>query len=201
MSHAFIFIGRSGCGKGTQAELLMDSFKKTGVLSSAPILYIETGDRFREFVKGENFSSTLAQKINADGRRQPDFLACAMWTEVLIAQLTGKEHVVLDGTPRSILEAEVLTTALDFYSFEKKIIIHLDVSRAWSEERLRSRGRADDSNMEKISKRLDWFDADVVPALEFFEKSPKFDLVSVSGEHPIEEVHSSIVSAVLPLIS
>jgi adenylate kinase family enzyme len=121
MSHAFIFIGRSGCGKGTQAELLMDSFTKTGALSGAPILYIETGDRFREFVKGESFSSTLAQKINADGRRQPDFLACAMWTEVLIAKLTGKEHVVLDGTPRSIIEAEVLTTALDFYGFEKRI--------------------------------------------------------------------------------
>ena len=135
--------------------------------------------RFREFIKGNGFSNTLANKINEEGRRQPDFLACAMWTEVLISSLTGKENIILDGTPRSLLGAQILLTALDFYGFEKKIVVYLDVSRAWSEKHLLSRGRADDSTLEKISRRLDWFDTDVIPALSFFKESPNFTILSL----------------------
>lgn len=201
MSHAFIFIGRSGCGKGTQADLLMKHVKGLPSQKDVPILYIETGDRFREFIKGEKFSNILANTVNSEGRRQPDFLACAMWTEVLISNLTGREHVFLDGTPRSLLEAQVLLTALDFYGFEKKTVIYLDVSRGWSEERLKSRGRADDSTLEKISRRLDWFDADVIPALDFFKNSPQFNFLSIPGERSIETVHTNIVLSVAPLFS
>ena len=45
----FIFIGRSGCGKGTQVTLLQEHFKKQD--HKRHIFYIETGERFRQFIR------------------------------------------------------------------------------------------------------------------------------------------------------
>lgn len=196
MSHAIIFIGRSGCGKGTQADLLMDEMREK---SSKPILYIETGNKFREFIKRDTYTSSLAKKINEDGGRQPDFLACAMWADALIESVVGFEHLVIDGSPRSLLEAQSLETALDFYGFTNKIIIHVDVSREWSEARLKARGRADDDS-EKIAKRLEWFDADVVPAIEYFNNNKKFSFFSINGEQTVEAVHAELMEKTRPSI-
>jgi hypothetical protein len=45
----FIFIGRSGCGKGTQVALLQEYIKTRD--HKRPILYIETGERFRNLLR------------------------------------------------------------------------------------------------------------------------------------------------------
>ncbi len=198
MSHAFIFIGRSGCGKGTQADLLMDEIKK---LSSKPMLYVETGNKFRDFIQRDTYTSQLAQKVNERGERQPDFLACAMWSEAFIEQFVGFEHVIIDGSPRSLLEAQMLETALDFYGFTQKIIIHVDVSKEWSEAHLKARGRADDSSPEKIAKRLEWFDTDVIPAIEYFKKDSKFLYIELHGEQSIESVHADLMEKMNTFLS
>ena len=190
MSHAIIFIGRSGCGKGTQADLLLDEMKKS---ASKSILYIETGNKFREFIKKNTYTSQLAQNINQVGGRQPDFLACAMWSEALIENLVGFEHIVIDGSPRSLLEAHTLETALDFYGFTEKIIVHVDVSKEWSEKHLKARGRTDDSSPEKIASRLEWFETDVVPAIRYFKDNPKFSYIELHGEQTIEMVHGELM--------
>ena len=44
---SFIFMGRSGCGKGTQAKLLMEYLKK--IDPARDIFYLETGAGVREF--------------------------------------------------------------------------------------------------------------------------------------------------------
>ena len=46
----FIFIGRSGCGKGTQVTLLQEHIKKQDHKRHI-LFYIETGERFRQFIK------------------------------------------------------------------------------------------------------------------------------------------------------
>ena len=47
----FVFIGRSGCGKGTQAKLLQDVLKEKN--PDQEIFYIETGANFRKFLGEE----------------------------------------------------------------------------------------------------------------------------------------------------
>lgn len=188
--HAFVFIGRSGCGKGTQAELLKADLV---VKSSLPVFYIETGDMFRNFIEGDGHSQKLSKDLYTKDARQPDFLACFMWSTFLVKDFDGKSHVVFDGTPRSPLEAELLDTAFTFYQFEKVHIIHLDVSRPWSEKHLLARGRSDDATLAKIDTRLNWFDKDVIPAINYFKNS-NHDFIVVNGEQSIEEVHTAIGS-------
>ena len=104
-------------------------------------------------------------------------------------------HLVFDGAPRARDEAEVLTTALEFYKRERPTIIHINVSRAWSEKHLLARGRSDDVNLAKIDKRLDWFDKDVMPAIGYFINTPYYRVLEINGEQSIEKVHSDIIAA------
>lgn len=195
--HAFILIGRSGCGKGTQAALLEPVIASKNGL---PVLHIETGNFFREFVKGDSYSSHLSQDINMADTRQPDFLACYMWTKAFINDIKGLTNLILDGVSRSANEAKLLETALTFYSIKDIYVIHLNVSRDWSAKHLLARGRADDANMDRINKRLDWFERDVKPSIEYYRADPKYHFIEVNGEQPIERVHADIVSAMPELV-
>lgn len=191
---AFIFIGRSGCGKGTQAELLIEKMKSSGSINNEhPLLYIETGDKFRSFVSTTSHSSRLAKEIMEKSERQPDFLAIWMWSHILVENLMGDEVVIFDGTPRSLNEAMALNTALAFYKLDEVKVIYLDVSNDWSKQRMMERGRADDKTNGDIEKRLAWFEADVLPAVKYYEENPDYKFLRINGEQTIEEVHAEIM--------
>lgn len=193
MLHTIIFIGRSGCGKGTQAGLIKNRISDHD-LDKRNILYVESGDKFREFVRENNFSAKLSKIIYDRDDRQPDFLACLMWGGMLLDQLAENMHIVFDGVGRSESEAKMLTTALWFYERIKPTVVYINVSRKWSEEHLLKRGRADDVNIERIDKRLDWFDKDVLPAIEHFKSNPFYRVIEINGEQSVEAVHAEIVS-------
>ena len=46
----------------------------------------------------------------------------------------------------------------------------------------------------KIKKRLDWFDKDVIPAIEFFKQGKFHNLIEVKGERSAAEVLADIVA-------
>lgn len=189
----FVFVGRSGCGKGTQVELLKKYIQDKD--PEREIFYLETGEHFREFVTGERYSNQLANKIYKNGDRQPDFLAIWMWSHIFLDKLKGDEHMLLDGITRSLPEATTFTTAMEFYGREVTIVF-VNVSREWSEKRLTERGRADDKSIDEIRKRLDWFDKDSYPAIEYFKSHPRYTVLDINGEQTIEQVHGEILSKI-----
>lgn len=190
----FIFIGRSGCGKGTQADLLKEYIDKT--YPDETTLYIETGENFRKFIKGSGYSNKLSKQIHEDGGLQPEFLAVHIWADILINELDGGENLIIDGTPRKLAEAQIFDTAMKFYGRKKTNVIFINVSREWAFERLKSRGRGDDKSDEDINARLDWYDDEVVPTMEYFKDNPDYNFVDVDGENSIEEVHREIISKI-----
>ena len=197
MLHTVVFIGRSGCGKGTQAELMMDRIRKSesDLDSARQILYVETGEHFRKFIRDKGYSSELSKKIYDEDKRQPDFLASWMWENVLVEELQPEMHLVFDGAPRSLPEATIMATAMKFYNREAPTVVYINVSRKWSENRLLSRGRTDDRSLSKITKRLDWFDKDTYPAIEYFKTNELFNFIEVNGEQTIEQVQAEIIEA------
>ncbi len=190
---SFIFIGRSGCGKGTQAKLLSDYLKKND--PAREVLYVQCGAEFREFIKGTTETQRLAREINEVGGLQPEFLAIYMWANVLVHKFTKNEHVIMDGMPRKAHEAGVLESIFDFYKLEKPVVINIDISKEMSIDRLMSRGRIDD-NREDIAERLSWYETDVVPAIGFYENNPKYSFIKIDGNRPIEDVHKEIIERV-----
>jgi adenylate kinase family enzyme len=184
-----IFMGRSGCGKGTQAKIYVEALKKND--SERAVLYSETGALFRGFVVGSGYSQGLAREIMEKGGREPDFLAVYLWGRSFIEKLTGNEHLIIDGSPRSLGEAKMLDTALSFYG-KVADVVYLDVSREWSLERLRERGRADDKDLAENEKRMNWFESDVMPAVLHYQNHPIHKFFPISGEKSIAEVAADI---------
>ncbi len=186
----YIFIGRSGCGKGTQIDLLSEKLKQK--YPEVGINYVSTGKDLRKFWEGNSYSQTLSKDIANKGGLQPEFLVIYLWGKDLVEDMRGDEHIIFDGTPRRLYEAEILDSAIKFYDREKPIVVYMNVSREWATERLLGRGRNDD-DLEQINKRLDWFDTDVIPAIEYLKNDPLYEVVEINGEQSIEDVHNEIM--------
>lgn len=189
-----VFIGRSGCGKGTQAKLMIDELKKRD--TERNVIYIETGENFRNFLKGDSYSAGLSRDIYEKGLLQPEFLAVYMWSNVFVNSMSGNEHLVLDGVPRKQREAMVLESAFDYYKRTTPTIVHIDVSETWSRDRLKARKRADDVSEDDVATRLAWFESDVRPAIDWYRNAPGYRFIEVNGERSIEEIHADIKQAV-----
>lgn len=187
-----IFIGRSGCGKGTQAELLQKKFQEK--TPATPIFYLETGERFREYIRQGTYSSNLSKDIMDNGGLQPEFLAVWNWSSLFIEKMKGNEHLVLDGTPRKLDEAEVLDSAMKFYNREKPFVIFLDVSKEFSIARFKDRGRADDKSLQAIEERMKWYEEHVVAAVRYYWQNDNYRLLHINGEQSVENVHAEIIS-------
>ncbi len=193
----FIFIGPSGCGKGTQVKLLRKYLEEK--YPEFTQFYLQSGDHFREFVKGNTYAANISRDSLNNGERQPDFLAMWIWSNQFINNLNGKEHLIIDGSPRSLDEQMNLDIALKFFKKTQPKVIYLNVGMDWALERMLGRaqeeGRIDDTR-EAISKRLGWYQRDVMPVVEKYERDRDYDFYEINGELSIEEVHNEIISKI-----
>ena len=189
----FLLIGRSGCGKGTQAKLLIKYLKDNNF---AETLYVYTGERLRNFAeKEENFAARLAKSKMKDGDLLPSFLAVWLWSGALIEGIDENNIVIMDGSPRTLLEALMTDDAMEFYGRSNVVPIFLETSEEWSTQRLLGRGRSDDS-LKSIKKRMAYFEKSVVPIIDYYEKESKHKLIKVNGEQSVEDVHQEILEKV-----
>ncbi|MFA6415942.1 MAG: nucleoside monophosphate kinase [Candidatus Paceibacterota bacterium] len=193
--NTYIFIGRSGCGKGTQVEKLAEHLTEQGIITvEHPWLRIETGAHFRKIVETGGYTAKMLKAGMEAGERLPDNFAIWTWTGFLFDKFTGNEHIFCDGCPRSLVEAKALDLLLKFYRRSKPIVFYIDVSREETKKRLLARGRADDQS-EDIDRRLDWFDKDVLPAVEYYEQNPDYHFIRINGEQPIEDVSKDLLAS------
>jgi adenylate kinase family enzyme len=186
---AFIFIGQSGCGKGTQVQLLQETLHRLD--SDHSVLYLETGRRFRELITSDLFTARKTKAVMEEGLLPPPFLGVHAWTHFLIEEYDGTGHCVMDGTPRVPDEVPILLSACKFYGWETHVIF-IDVGDEWAYERTKVRGRADDTDEKKIWGRIEWFHQSVVPTIELLRNAPDVMFHQVHGEQTIEEVHAEI---------
>lgn len=184
-----LFIGQSGCGKGTQADLLERRLEEIDPARST--FHLETGDKFRELVSGRSHTSKLAKKIMDDGKLEPPFLAIHIWSHLLIESYKGNQHVIIDGTPRAFAEVAALDSTLDFYGW-KPHVLFLKVSDTWARTRLSERKRADDVEKSDVDNRLKWFHDTVMPVIDHLRSSSAYTFHEINGEQTIEEVHREI---------
>lgn len=187
----FLLVGRAGCGKGTQAGLLLKFLEKNGYEREA---YIYVGDSLRKFIeKNPSLTSKLAGKIMRVGDMEPSFLSVWALANDFIEKIEKNTSLVIDGFPRNLTEAEIIDEALDFYNLTDVNPVFIETSRQWSRQKLLERKRNDDTE-EAIKSRLDYFEEYVKPVIDYYEKESKFRLVKVNGEQGIEKVHQEIIN-------
>ena len=185
---AYVFIGRSGSGKGTQVQLLKDEFAKNGV----KFLHIETGALLRAYAKGDSYVQNIVKHLIEAGNLAPDPVVIGLWINYIVNNFNGKEQMIFDGAPRKLVEAVFLDSTMKFLNIQKYKILNIDVSRASCIERLTKRSRGDDVPS-AIENRMNWFDRDVLPALEFFKTNKDCIVLDINGEQTVEAIHDEIM--------
>jgi len=191
--YTFLFIGRSGCGKGTQAELLKKYLEEN---DKRPVLYVYAGEKMRKLIEEEkSFTSQLTNKIMLLGNKHPDFLAVWAWSNELVEKFEENMHLIIDGSPRTATEAIILDEAFKFYKREIVVPVVVDVSRQWAKDKLFKRRRADDTD-ERINHRLDYYEKYVKQAIDYYDEQSKNRIIRINGEQTIEEVHQEIMQKV-----
>lgn len=187
-----VFIGRSGCGKGTQNEKLIKYIQER---DNRSVFNLEPGARFRKLINEGKYSSRLAAENAKAGRLQPEFLSVWGWVSELVEKLEPNQHLMIDGTPRRMGEAHVLESVFEFFERKNVEIVYINVSRQWATERMLARGRMDDVDMKSINTRLDWFESDVSKVLDVYRTHPHHKFHEINGEQSIEMVHQNILQA------
>lgn len=190
-NNTLIFIGRSGSGKGTQVTLLKDFILKKN--TKTDILHFESGSHFRSFIKGDGYTSERMRDIIAAGDLAPDFITEWLLVDDLVKNLTTEKMLILDGFPRTMNQALTLDSAMDYYKRQKITVIHVEVSEDEVRRRMLDRGRPDDKEIEVINKRISWYNNNVLPLLEHFEKLEQYEVIHINGQAPINDVHAEII--------
>src|SRR3989344_5020488 len=120
--YSFVFIGRSGCGKGTQADLLKKYLESK--FGADSVFYVYTGAHLRELTSHPEFftAKMLHDKVLGPGEKAPDGLAIWACVQELIHGAKENNHVIVDGSPRTAIEAAVLYEMVDFLNQKKHVL-------------------------------------------------------------------------------
>lgn len=178
--HLVIF-GRQGAGKGTQSQRLVDAYG---------VVHVSTGDMLRAAIAAETELGLAAQKIMDAGGLVDDETMIGIVAERLAEPDIVENGVLLDGFPRTPAQAEELVRILGDRSIDAAINLEVSVEEVTS--RMLDRGR-DDDTPEAIAKRLELYESQTRPLLEWFEERDL--LLEVDGLGTEDEVFDRVRSA------
>ena len=112
-----VMLGAPGSGKGTVAKLLTETLN---------IEHISTGDMFREEIKSGSELGKELENYMADGKLVPDDVVIRILDERL-SRPTAQNGVVLDGFPRTKIQAEHLKELLNAKGKKINVAIQLNI--------------------------------------------------------------------------
>lgn len=189
--HTIIFIGPQGSGKGTQVALLLSHLKEHD--PSRKIVEIQTGKGFRELAEKGSYTSLRIKNLLEHGNLVPDFLTESIVINQLINDLTSESHIIMDGFPRNLPQAEFVDDLLAFYLREQISVVYLDTPEEVVRKRMLARGRSDDTES-SINERLRLYREMTEPLLGHYKHRPQTKFIAVDGSGTVEEVQSAILA-------
>ncbi len=183
MSQTIFFIGKPGCGKGTQAKMLA---AQTGwhVLAS--------GDQFRAIAEEDTPAGRKTKQEIEQGLLSPHWFAMYIYLRSLFS-VDADQDIIFDGFNRKKPEAELIVDSLRWLG-RPFTVLNIAVSdeevRRRLEERRKVSGRVDDHHVEK---RLEEYNTFTVEALQVFKDMGV--LIEINGEQSPEGVAVDISKA------
>lgn len=206
-----ILLGPPGAGKGTQAVSIADKYT---------IPHISTGDIFRANIKQGTDLGLKAKSFMDKGELVPDSLVVAIVVDRL-AQDDAKMGFLLDGFPRTVVQAEALKETLLEMGIQMNAVININVNpnvlveRAVGRRICKSCGatyhvtfnppqtdgvcdkcggdlyQRSDDVEATVKNRIDVYQNETAPLIDFYRKEKL--LVDIDGLQEIDKVFEDIV--------
>jgi adenylate kinase len=180
-----ILLGPPGSGKGTQGHLLSQKYG---------IPEISTGDILRTAVQGATALGEMAKRYMSRGALVPDDVVIGIVKERLM-QADTLHGFILDGFPRTVVQAEALERLLAEMHRAIEYVISIDVPEAELCKRLAGRrtseGRQDDTD-EAIRYRLEVYRKDTEPLIAYYRQQQL--LHPIHGVGTVEEIFQRIAA-------
>jgi adenylate kinase len=204
-----VLLGAPGSGKGTQASLIVKDFD---------IVHISTGEMFRQHIREKTPLGLLAKQYIDQGKLVPD--------EVVVDMVAGRlkeedcrKGYLLDGFPRTVPQAQALAGRVDIDG-----VINLNIGRELLLYRISGRRVCENCNLtshaewlngetscpcggeyiqreddreETVIKRLDVYEQQTKPLIEFYAQCGK--LIDIDANKERDDVYKDIKQALSKL--
>jgi len=212
-----ILFGPPGAGKGTQAGR---------VSQSLGIPHVSTGDIFRKHLREGTQLGELARSYMDRGELVPDAVVFKLVASRLVAE-DALGGVLFDGFPRTVTQAELLTSWLDENDRSIGAVINLVVDDDRLIERLTGRRgcrgcgagyhvlfkppaaagvcddcggavvQRDDDNEQTVKNRLVVYHKETAPVLAWLRRAGR--VIDVDADQPIDRVGEVIQTALIEI--
>ncbi|KAI9483597.1 MAG: adenylate kinase-domain-containing protein [Benjaminiella poitrasii] len=186
-----VIMGPPGAGKGTQAPAIKEKFCAC---------HLATGDMLRAAVNAKTPLGLAAKKVMDEGGLVSDEIVVGMIKENLDTNPECKNGFILDGFPRTVVQAEKLDEMLEEKKKPLNSVVELVIDDSLLVSRITGRlihpasGRTyhrefnppkvsmkdditgeplvqrSDDNVESLKKRLDAFHKQTIPVAEYYKK-------------------------------
>ncbi|MFO7881573.1 MAG: adenylate kinase [Kosmotogaceae bacterium] len=207
-----VLLGPPGAGKGTQAKMISERFG---------IPHISTGDMLREAISSKSELGKRVSDIVERGDLVPDDLMIKL-VKNRISEEDASDGFILDGFPRTTIQAESLRDMLKEMGDKIDCAIFIDVSEKIVVERISSRRvcsncgkvynllslkpknncicdecgseliQRDDDKPETVRERYEVYVKNTKSVVEYYESQGK--LKKFDGSKDIDELKDSIIS-------
>lgn len=209
-----LLLGAPGAGKGTQAQLIKEKYN---------IPHISTGDMFREAIRNKTPIGLLADSFISKGALVPDDVTIALVKERL-SNDDCKNGYLLDGFPRTLVQAEALTQLTAEINRPIDLVIDIEVDENKLIDRISGRrmckgcgasyhiknlppkveGVCDscggelyirkDDNVDALKVRLDAYHNQTQPLINYYAQ---YGLIAeVNGDTSLENVFKAITDVI-----
>ncbi len=207
-----VLLGPPGAGKGTLASVLKDSLD---------LLHISTGDLLREEMKSGSDLGNKVKKFVNTGELVPDQIVIEMIKKKLTQKDLSSKGYMLDGFPRTTVQAENLDRILETIKLPIDFALYMEASLPVILQRLTGRrvcrkcgaishiinrpskvdGVCDlcegelyqraDDTEETIRNRMLVYGEKTAPIIDYYAKQKK--LITVSGDEDSHEILKTVI--------
>lgn len=211
-----IILGPQGSGKGTQAELLAQRFQ---------LEHVDMGKTLREVAKQDTLLGKEIYNVQNVKQALVSNKVFREVLALKLGSLPREQGLIIDGAPRNLDQARYVEELLQQFGRRVDKMIFVDISRKESARRVSQRWVCDvchkalimgkdfseenkacpkcsgsisqrsDDTILGIKKRLEVFEKETVPVIEYFRN--KKLVVEVDGSRSIKEVFEDILSQIL----
>ena len=183
-----VLFGPPGAGKGTQAAKIIEQYG---------LVHLSTGDILRGELAAKSRLGLEAKKYMDKGELVPDAVVIGM-IESKLDQHAAANGFIFDGFPRTTAQAKALDELLARKKTAISGMLALEVEKEELIKRLQGRGkvsgRADDQDIAIIENRINVYNRETAPVIDYYRAKSKFK--SIQGMGSIEAIFDRLCRAV-----